>query len=106
MRVANTAPNAPNANGALVCLDPASESTRCRRARHAALGGSPVGGHSDVFSGGSLWTVTGRPLFDLYCPLLVLLCAALIRHDDYTSADVNFDGYAYFSSTLLLVLSN
>ena len=43
--------------GALVCLAPAS--TRCRRARHAAWGGSPVGGHGDVFSGGSTWTVTG-----------------------------------------------
>ena len=47
--------------GALVCLTPAS--TRCRRARHAAWGGSPVGGHGDVFTGGSPWTVTG-PLFD------------------------------------------
>ena len=28
------------------------------------LGGSPVGGHGDVFRGGSPWTVTG-PLFDL-----------------------------------------
>ena len=28
-------------------------------------GGSPVGGHGDVFSGGSLWTVTG-PLFNLF----------------------------------------
>ena len=27
-------------------------------------GGSPVGGHGDVFSGGSPWTVTG-PLPDL-----------------------------------------
>ena len=27
-------------------------------------GGSLVGGHGDVFSGGSPWTVTG-PLFDL-----------------------------------------
>jgi hypothetical protein len=48
--------------GALVCLAPAS--TRCRRARHAAWGGSLVGGHGDVFSGGSPWTVTG-PLPDL-----------------------------------------
>ena len=48
--------------GALVCLAPVS--TRCRRARHAAWGGSPVGDHGDVFSGGSPWTVTG-PLFDL-----------------------------------------
>ena len=37
--------------GALVCLAPAS--TRCLPARHAAWGVSPVGGHGDVFSGGS-----------------------------------------------------
>ena len=53
--------------GALVCLTPAS--TCCRRARHAAWGGSPVGGHGDVFGGGSLWTVTG-PLLDLSCSLV------------------------------------
>ena len=55
--------------GALVCLAPAS--TRCQRARHAAWGGSPVGGHGDVFSGGSPWTVTG-PLLDLSCSLVML----------------------------------
>ena len=71
--------------GARVCLAPAS--TRCRRARHAAWGGSPVGGHGDVFSGMSTWTVTG-PLFSLHCSLLVLLCA-LIRPYDYISADAN-----------------
>ena len=60
--------------GALVCLAPVS--TRCRRARHAAWGGSPVGGHSDVFSGGSLWTVTG-PLFDLL-DLLVFSCSPVM----------------------------
>ena len=49
-----------------------------------------------------MWTVravTG-PLFDLYCSLLVLLCA-LIRPYDYISADVNFDGHAYYSSTFV-----
>jgi hypothetical protein len=55
--------------GALVCWAPAS--TRCQRARHAAWGGSPVGGHGDVFSGGSPWTVTG-PLLDLSCSLVML----------------------------------
>ena len=60
--------------GGLVCLTPAS--TRCRRAHHAAWGGSPVGGHGDVFSGGSLWTVTG-PLFNLL-DLLVLSCSPII----------------------------
>ena len=60
--------------GALVCLAPAS--TRCRRARHAAWGGSTVGGHGDVFSGGSLWTVTG-PLFDLL-DLLVFTCSLVM----------------------------
>ena len=58
---------------ALVCLAPAS--TRCRRARHAAWGGSSVGGHGDVFSGGSTWSVTG-PLFDYrsisICSLVML----------------------------------
>jgi hypothetical protein len=34
--------------------------------------GSPVGGHGDVFSGGSPWTVTG-PLLDLLV-LLSFLC--------------------------------
>ena len=37
-------------------------------------GGSPVGGHGDVFSGGSPWTVTG-PLHDL----LVLLIRECFR---------------------------
>ena len=36
-------------------------------------GGLPVGGHGDVFSGGSSWTVTG-PLFDLP-DLLVFSCS-------------------------------
>jgi hypothetical protein len=36
--------------GALVCMAPAS--ARCLRARHAAWGGSPVGGHGDVLAGG------------------------------------------------------
>jgi hypothetical protein len=59
--------------GALVCLAPAS--TRCRRARHAAWGASPVGGHGDVLGGhrgpcgGSPWTVTG-PFFD-YCSISI-----------------------------------
>ena len=35
-------------------------------------GGSPVGGHGDVFSGGSPWTVTG-PLPDLPDLLVFLL---------------------------------
>ena len=60
--------------GARVCLAPAS--TRCRRARHAAWWGSPVGGRSDVFSGGSPWTVTG-PLFDLL-DLLVFTCSLVM----------------------------
>jgi hypothetical protein len=47
-------------------------STRCRRARQAAQGGSLVGGHGVVFSGGSPWTVTG-PLFDLPDLLVFLL---------------------------------
>ena len=75
--------------GALVCLAPAS--TCCRRARHAAWGGSPVGGHGDVFSGGSTWTVTG-PLFSLYCSSLVLFCALLIT----CYAHVRFE---YFQQT-------
>ena len=64
-----------NTVGALVCLAPAS--TRCLRACHATWGGSPVGGHSDVFSGGSMWTVTS-PLFSLHCSLLVLICALIV----------------------------
>ena len=62
--------------GALVCLAPAS--TRCRRARHAAWGGSPVGGHGDVFSGGSPWTVTG-PLLDFVVDLFALSCSLVMR---------------------------
>ena len=58
----------------LYVLAPAS--TRCRRARHATWGGSPVGGHFDVFSGGSLWTVTGK-LFDLL-DLLVFSCSLVM----------------------------
>ena len=70
--------------GVLVCLAPAS--TRCRRARHAAWGGSPVGGHGDVFSGGSLWTVTG-PLYDLLdslvfscSPVMLMLDLKIFKH--------------------------
>ena len=52
---------------------------RCRRARHAVCGGSLVGGHGDVFSGGSLWTVVAvtGPLFDLL-DLLVLSCSPVM----------------------------
>jgi hypothetical protein len=39
-------------------------------------GGSPVGGHGDVFSGGSPWTVTD-PLFDLHD--LLVLCRSFVR---------------------------
>ena len=34
------------------CPCPALASTRCRRARHVARGGWPVGGHGDVLAGG------------------------------------------------------
>ena len=39
-------------------------------------GGSPVGGHGDVFSGGSPWTVTGH-LSDLPCFTRFLLVHSL-----------------------------
>ena len=45
------------------------------------LGGSPVGGHGDVFSGGSPWTVTG-PLFDLF-DLPVLSCSLVMLTVDF-----------------------
>ena len=60
--------------GVFVCLAPVS--TRCLRARHTAWGGSPVGGHSDIFSRGSLWTVTG-PLFHVL-DLLVFSCSLVM----------------------------
>ena len=42
------------------------------------LGGSPVGGHGDVFSGGSSWTVT-RPLLDFVVDLFALSCSLVMR---------------------------
>ena len=49
-------------------------------------GGSPVGGHGDVFSGGSPWTVTG-PLLDLPDLLLlrIFLATQLMRLQTPTS---------------------
>ena len=48
------------------CLDAAivSYGRPNKNTGDALEGGSPVGGHGDVFGGGSSWTVTG-PLFDL-----------------------------------------
>ena len=52
-------------------------------------GGSPVGGHGDVFSGGSPWTVTGH-LPDLPCFARFLLvhplstCYIYTRYADVT----------------------
>jgi hypothetical protein len=67
----------------LVChgLAPASTSDPTyplpgRHARHTIRGGSLVGGHGDVFSGGSTWTVTG-PLLDLF-DLLALSCSLVM----------------------------
>jgi hypothetical protein len=51
-------------------MPPQVEAKCLPQARHAAWGGSSVGGHGDVSGGGSPWTVTG-PLFGFACYLLV-----------------------------------
>ena len=66
-------------------------------------GGSPVGGHGDVFSGGSPWTVTG-PLFDLF-DLLVFSCAPvmliLTTLPQTSTHEHRGDGHAYSRPTTL-----
>ena len=68
-------------------------------------GGSPVGGHGDVFSGGSPWTVTG-PLFRMACFACFHLftCHAHVRFECFQQASTHENGvdrHAYFSSTFV-----
>ena len=64
------------------CLAPRVYPLPARTSRRLR-GGSPVGGHGDVFSGGSPWTVTGH-LLDLPCFARFLLVHPLSTCYIYT----------------------
>jgi hypothetical protein len=65
--------------GVLVCV--ADESTRCGRARHAAWGESPVGGHGDILAGpvNVDRDPAGGPLLDFSCSLVMLNAHSSLR---------------------------